>query len=263
MKKYIIYDFETTGLDVLKDRAVEVAALLIEDQKIKDTFVTIINCGKESHPDALRVHGISFEESKQGMAPDKAFKNLAEFIDGHHIVAHNGNNYDHFILKTEFHRNGIEIPECKLIDSIYLAQKSKLGLSSFSLDNLCKHFKIKNSRAHRALEDSKALFKVFTNLMHEDSSLDEIHKISREKKLHELYPYFDGFKLLLDAMEDKKTLDIEYQNQKGELKRRWIKPQNTDLHRGSMCPQIKAQCLTDHIEKSFRLDGFKEIFCLK
>jgi DNA polymerase III epsilon subunit-like protein len=263
MSKYIIYDFETTGLDVLKDRAVEVAALLIENEKIKDSFTTIINCGKESTPDALRVHGISLKETQKGMESQKAFESLCDFMNGHYIVAHNGNNYDHFMLKAELHRHGLDIPDCKLIDSMTLAQKSGLGLSSFSLENLCKHFKIKNSSAHRALGDTKALLEVFEILKRKNSSLDEIHKLSREKKLNDIFPHFDGFTLLLDALEHGKNLEIEYENQKGEVKRRWIKPDNTELNWGSMCPMIKAECKTDKIEKAFRLDGFRTIFCIE
>lgn len=262
MNNYIIYDFETTGLDILKDRAVEVAALLIENQKVKDSFVTIINCGKKSTTGALKVHGISFKESQEGMEAKKVFEKLSDFMRGHFIVAHNGNNYDHFMLKTEFHRHNIRIPDCKLIDSLSLAQKSNLGLSSLSLESLCKHFKIKNSNAHRALGDSKALVKIFEQLKGKNS-LSEMHKICRQKNLIDIFPHFEGFDLLLNAIEGGKNLEIEYQNQKGEIKRRWIKPDSTVLNFGSMCPMINAKCNTDKIEKAFRLDGFRGVFSLK
>jgi DNA polymerase III subunit epsilon len=262
MNRYIIYDFETTGLDVLKDRAVEVGALLIENKKVKDSFVTIINCGKESGPEALNVHGIDFKTSQKGMEPKKAFQKLSEFIDGNFLVAHNGNNFDNFMLKAELHRYGITIPDCKLIDSMMLAQKAKLGISRFSLHELCSHFKVKNTEAHRSLGDTKALLKVFEKLR-SDHDLDAIHKISREKKLSDIFPGLASFELLLKSLDEKRALEVIYENQKGEVKQRWILPQETDLPFGSMCPMIKAICLTSNEEKNFRLDGFRKFLAIK
>jgi DNA polymerase-3 subunit epsilon len=98
-----------------------VAAVKIKDGKVVDTFESLINCGRESHPAAYAVHGIGLKELKSAPKPAEVFSKFADFVDGQHIVAHNGNGFDHYILRTELLRNGICMPDCKLIDSLLIA----------------------------------------------------------------------------------------------------------------------------------------------
>lgn len=257
MAEYIVYDFETTGLCVLSDRAVEVAAVLVKDGKVVKTFESLINSGKESSPDAYAVHGIGLKELKSAPKSKDVFRDFVEFIKGHYIVAHNGNNFDHYILRTELLRHGLEMPECKLIDSLVLANSVKKGPNK--LADLCSHFKIKNSQSHRAMSDTKALASIFELLSDKKVDLKKCHEISKGHELKSFFPDILGFQLLLKSIENNKRVEIDYLNQKQELKRRWIVPLRTQINFGSSALTIVATCCEDNIEKNFRLERLGKV----
>ena len=87
----IIFDTETTGLDFRLDRVIEIGAIeLVNRFPTGRVFHEYIHPdGRDIHPDALAVHGISLDK----LIGKPVFAGIAdrfmEFIDGASLVAHN------------------------------------------------------------------------------------------------------------------------------------------------------------------------------
>ena len=61
LSRFAAFDFETTGLDPMADRIIELAAIRFEDGEITDRFVTLVNPGQPISPMITRITGISDE----------------------------------------------------------------------------------------------------------------------------------------------------------------------------------------------------------
>lgn len=164
----IIFDTETTGLDSKEDRVIEIGAIeLVNRFPSGRTFHHYINSGgRQIHPDAQAVHGISME----ALADKPVFAAIADefvtFIEGAKLIAHNA-NFDMGFINAEFARIGLPpVENDKVIDSLALARR-KHPMGPNSLDALCKRYGIDNSRRtkHGALLDSELLAEVYIELI--------------------------------------------------------------------------------------------------
>lgn len=121
--EYIIYDLETTGLNVKKDYIVEIAALYVATGDKFHCYVM--------PPGDEKIGGTDFH----GLTRDLLIKNkakftklaLIDFLDWVYktvstkkplcFVAHNNFGYDQLILENEFSRNKIDMNNCFYADS--------------------------------------------------------------------------------------------------------------------------------------------------
>lgn len=163
----IIFDTETTGLDKNDDRVIEIGAVeLVNKFATGRTFHVYINPqGREVHPDAQRVHGISNAD----LAGKPFFKAIAdefcEFIEGAKLVAHNA-GFDTEFINAEFARLGLPpVTNDRVIDTLQLARR-KHPMGPNSLDALCRRYGIDNSHRtlHGALLDAELLAEVYLEL---------------------------------------------------------------------------------------------------
>lgn len=164
----IIFDTETTGLDSREDRIIEIGAVeLVNRFPTGQTFHVYINPqGRQVHPEALAVHGISNERlANEPTFPEIAEKFLA-FIEGAKLIAHNA-SFDMGFINAELARLGQPAVDDELvIDSLVLARR-KHPMGPNSLDALCRRYGINNSHRtfHGALLDSQLLAEVYIELI--------------------------------------------------------------------------------------------------
>jgi DNA polymerase-3 subunit epsilon len=164
----IVFDTETTGLDSRTDRVIEIGGVeLVNRFPTGRSFHVFINPqGREVHPEALAVHGISNAD----LADKPFFKAIAaeflEFIDGARLVAHNA-HFDLGFINAEFERCGHPLIEAhRIVDTLAIA-KRKHPMGPNSLDALCRRYGIDNSHRtrHGALLDSELLAEVYIELI--------------------------------------------------------------------------------------------------
>jgi len=165
----IIFDTETTGLKATDgDRVIEIGAVeLINRFPSGKTFHVYINPdGREVHPDALKVHGISNEFlGDKPKFSDIADEFLAFFSTGS-LIAHNA-GFDTGFLNEELKRLGKPaIENERVVDTLQIARR-KHPMGPNSLDALCSRYSIDNSKRekHGALLDSEILAEVYIELL--------------------------------------------------------------------------------------------------
>ena len=177
--RQIFLDTETTGLSADQgDRVIEVGCIAMVDRRFSDEpaarFHHYVNPQRSSHPDALRVHGITDE-----FLADKALfadiaKDFLAFVEGAEIVIHNA-SFDVGFLDAELKRLGL--PPLKnhvsrVTDSLLMAREMFPGKSN-SLDALCKRLEVDNSGRdlHGALLDAGLLAEVYLRMTRGQNSL--------------------------------------------------------------------------------------------
>jgi DNA polymerase-3 subunit epsilon len=167
MIREIVLDTETTGLNPLGgDRIVEIGCVeLINHIPSGQHHHIYINPERSMPEEAFRVHGLSDEF----LADKPVFADVAgdflDFIGDAGLVIHNA-SFDIGFLNAELGKVGRPDLGNDVIDTVMLARKEQPG-ARVSLDALCKHYGIDNSKRtrHGALLDSEILAEVYLELI--------------------------------------------------------------------------------------------------
>lgn len=164
----IIFDTETTGLDNTADRIIEIGGIELENLfPTGRTLHLYINPdGREIHPDAQAVHGITKEQLAGKPTFAMVAQEIVDFFEGAKFVAHNA-TFDMGFVNAEFERLGLPpVPSDRVVDTLALARR-RHPMGPNSLDALCKRYGIDNSHRtkHGALLDSELLADVYIEMM--------------------------------------------------------------------------------------------------
>lgn len=167
MTREIVIDTETTGLNPLTgDRVVEIGGVeLFNHIPTGRHFHKYINPQRQMDADAFNVHGLSDEFLRdKPLFRDVADEMIAFFGDAT-LIAHNA-PFDVQFLNFELEKAGRPSIKNTIIDTVAVARDKHPG-ARVSLDALCKHYGIDNSRRtlHGALLDSEILADVYLELI--------------------------------------------------------------------------------------------------
>ena len=116
-------DVETTGLDVKKDRIIELGYVLWDCDRSAEVVMRnnlLYTTGYPEITDEITdITGITLDDIRRwGIPPDRAFKQFLRLCeDAQYIVAHNGTNFDRPIMENEFKRAGVDFPAHHWIDT--------------------------------------------------------------------------------------------------------------------------------------------------
>ena len=175
MTRQVVLDTETTGLNAAGgDRIIEVAAVELLHRRPGAHLQRYVNPQRASHPDALRVHGLT----EEFLADKPLFAQIADdllgFVRGAEVIIHNA-AFDLAFLDAELERLGLapfETHCARVTDSLALARAQFPGKFN-SLDALCKRFGVDNTRRtlHGALLDAELLAEVYVWLTRGQDSL--------------------------------------------------------------------------------------------
>ena len=176
MMRQIFFDTETTGLDADKgDRIIEIGCLEMVDRRMTGNNLHLyLNPDRSSHPDALKVHGLSdeFLASKPRFA--EVVDELLQFVAGAELVIHNA-AFDVAFVNAELRRlkkGVITDVVTKVTDSLLMAREMFPGKAN-SLDALCRRLEVDNSNRtlHGALLDAGLLAEVYIRMTRGQGSL--------------------------------------------------------------------------------------------
>lgn len=167
MLREIVLDTETTGLSPQAgDKLVEIGCVeLINHVPTGKTYHVYINPLREMPEEAFRVHGLSDEFLRDKPVFSEIAQAFVDFLGDSTLVIHNA-PFDMGFLNAELEATGRPKLSNPVIDTVMLARKVHPG-ARVSLDALCKHYGIDNSRRtlHGALLDSEILAEVYLELI--------------------------------------------------------------------------------------------------
>jgi len=167
MNRQIVLDTETTGLSPASgDRLVEIGCVeLINHLPSGRTYHVYINPERSMPEEAFRVHGLSDEFLADKPRFAEVANDFREFVGDAALIIHNA-PFDMGFLNAELEKVGHGALTNEVIDTVMLARDRHPG-ARVSLDALCKHYGIDNSRRtlHGALLDSEILAEVYLELI--------------------------------------------------------------------------------------------------
>ena len=174
----VVFDVESTGVNVTEDEIVQIAAIKINNKgEVAEKFVRFLK-SKKSVGSAFNVHGFSDEFlKKNGEDKIQVLKDFLEFTKDTIIVGHNV-QYDISILKSELSRNNLEYPKFKnFYDTLDIYRRFYPNLLNHKLDTLSEYFKIENKPTHDAFDDilaTKCLLVRAVNMDLRNTSMERI-----------------------------------------------------------------------------------------
>lgn len=112
------FDLETTGVDVSKDRIVEIAVLKVQANGQRDMKVRRINPEMAIPPESSAIHGIYDDDVKDCPTFAQFAKSLYIFLEDCDLAGYNSNKFDVPLLVEEFLRCGVrfEVASRNLVD---------------------------------------------------------------------------------------------------------------------------------------------------
>ena len=161
-KTFVVFDVETTGLDVLNDRITEIGAVKIVDGEIKDCFTTLINPQVNISEKITSITGITNEMVADKPVFSEICADFYKYVENAVLVAHNA-NFDISMMKNHYLREGYYL-ENSYLDTLEISRNTLKGLKNYQLNTVCDYFEIQFLH-HRALSDAHATAKLFIELI--------------------------------------------------------------------------------------------------
>jgi DNA polymerase III subunit epsilon len=167
--RQIVLDTETTGLSAeTGDRIIEIGCVELVARKLTGNNKHFyLNPERDSHEDALKVHGISNEFLRDKPKFAEVVDELLEYLAGAEVIIHNA-AFDVGFLRKELQLLGracVTTVVDKVTDTLAMAKEMYPGKRN-SLDALCDRLGVDNSgrTLHGALLDAELLADVYINL---------------------------------------------------------------------------------------------------
>ena len=185
--RQIVLDTETTGLSAENgDRIIEIGCVELLGRKITGNhFHHYLNPQRDSHEDALKVHGISNEFLRDKPEFEVIASDFLSFISGAEIIIHNA-SFDIGFLNKELERlnlGRLTDHVAGVTDTLSMAKEMFPGKRN-SLDALCDRLGVNNAARtlHGALLDAELLADVYicltrgqNALLIQEDSEDQVH----------------------------------------------------------------------------------------
>ncbi|HEA30014.1 MAG TPA: 3'-5' exonuclease [Leeuwenhoekiella sp.] len=158
--RFVVFDTETTGLDVRNDRMLSIGAVGIAGNTIhvKDTYEFFIHQDKFK-AETVPVHGILKKGKYKQISEEEAVKGFLKFIGSSVLVGHHV-GFDIAMINYALKRLGAPKLKNKALDTGVLYKKTIHQVNilnrdkQYSLDELCADLNIDRADRHKAAGDA-------------------------------------------------------------------------------------------------------------
>jgi len=109
----VFFDLETTGINITRDRIVEISLLKIHPNGKEESKTRRINPEMPIPPQSTAIHGITDEDVKDCPTFKQVAKSLAEMLEGCDMAGFNSSRFDVPMITEEFLRAGVDFDTSK------------------------------------------------------------------------------------------------------------------------------------------------------
>lgn len=182
----VFFDLETTGINIAKDRIVEISVLKIHPNGKEEQKTVRVNPEMHIPEEASNVHGIYDEDVKDCPVFKNIAKDLARYIEGCDLGGYNSNRFDIPLLAEEFLRAEVDfdMSKRKFIDVQTIFHKMEQRTLSAAYNFYCQK---SLEDAHTAAADTMATYEVLKAQLDRygdklENSIEFLSKFSTQNK---------------------------------------------------------------------------------
>lgn len=207
------FDLEATGLNVIRDRIVQIAIVkYFKNGDTPEELVMLINPGIPISEEAMNVHGITPNDLRNKPTFQQVAQKIYDFIGDADLAGYNSNRFDVPLLMEEFARVGIEFDASKRrsLDIQRIFYKMEPRTLRAALKFYCDQ---DLEDAHDALADVKATVEVFKGQLQKYEGITVYDDDGNEQSS----PVKNDMQAIHDFTNDLKTIDatqrLKYNNE--------------------------------------------------
>jgi len=152
----VFVDIETNGLNHIRGRVIEIAAIRVENGRITRQFSSLVDPETELPQFITNLTGITTNDLKGAPTFHQIADELADVIDGAVFVAHNV-RFDYSFIKQEYKRLGRNFLP-KQLCTVRLSRALFPEQRSHKLESLINRYNFSYSARHRAYDDAHVLW---------------------------------------------------------------------------------------------------------
>jgi DNA polymerase-3 subunit epsilon len=161
-KPMVVFDLETTGLDLVKDRIIQISYIKVYPNGNEERGDELINPERPIPQMITELTGISDDDVKDKPTFKELAQTIADKFTGCDFAGFNSNHFDVPLLAEEFLRAGIDFDfsKCRLIDACNIFRKMERRNLAAAYKFYCGRKMEEDFEAHRADQDTEATYRV-------------------------------------------------------------------------------------------------------
>lgn len=198
----VFFDLETTGLNISKDRIIEISLLKIMENGTEISITYKVNPEIEISEEAFAIHGISNEDLIDAPTFSEIAAEIEQFLKNCDLAGYNSNKFDIPLLMEEFLRVNIDfdLRDVRFIDVQNIFHKMEPRTLAAAHKFYCK---TEMENPHQAEADTRATYNVLKG------QLDAYNGVLYEdKKTGKTIEFSNNIKMLSDFSTENRSVDF-------------------------------------------------------
>ena len=191
VRRWIVLDVETSGLNLYSDRLLAIAAVALEVSPdfegisivIGDSYEAVLKQDLPSNKDNILIHHIGTQAQSEGRPPLEVLEEFRAWLGQSPLLAFHA-AFDEAIINRAYGLYGLKPLQNEWLDIEPLAKITGVNPSLRALDDWLGHFGIECAVRHQAAADTFAtaelLMRLWPYLKREASSWSSLRSIARQ-----------------------------------------------------------------------------------
>ncbi|MGZ4135055.1 MAG: exonuclease domain-containing protein, partial [Tumebacillaceae bacterium] len=181
---WIVFDTETTGLNAAENTLIEIAAVKMKGMEIVEEWTELIDPEVPISAKITELTHITNDMVRGKRKLHEVLPDFRAFVGDGILVAHNA-EFDLGFLKASTNRTGTEAFTNVVLDTLPLARRLYPREKNYRLGTLAKKFEVDLVNAHRALDDTVALARIYQYMLKEmkEQGFDTLKKLNENNEV--------------------------------------------------------------------------------